>query len=84
MQASTLVSLRANAVLIALCVAASDAAWLAICGCSGHPNALESPMVCLAIIASAALVLLAVQRLAKLAFDVARLSRRISPARDGA
>ncbi|WP_157055929.1 hypothetical protein [Candidatus Burkholderia verschuerenii] len=78
MQASTLISLRANAVLIALCVAASDAAWLAICGCSGHPHALESPMVRIAILSSAAFVLIAVRRLAKLAFDAARATRRIA------
>jgi hypothetical protein len=82
MQASILISLRANAVLIALCVAASDAAWLAICGCSGHANALESPMVRAAILVSAAFVLIAVRRVAKLAFDAARASRRIAPSRD--
>jgi hypothetical protein len=78
MQASTLISLRANAVLIALCVAASDAAWLAICGCSGHPHALESPLVRLATIASAAAIVIAMRRRARLAFDAARATRRIA------
>jgi hypothetical protein len=78
MQASTLISLRANAVLIALCVAASDAAWLAICGCSGHPHALESPLVRMAIVASAAAIVIAMRRLARLAFDAARATRQIA------
>jgi hypothetical protein len=84
MRASTVMSLRANAVLIALCVAVSDAAWLAICGCSGHPQALASPVVRLATLASAAAIVIAVRRLARVAFDAARTARRIAPAQEGA
>ena len=71
MQAITLVSLRAHAVLIALCVAASDAAWLAACGCSGHPCALQSVALRMATLVSAAGVMLVVRRIAKLAFEAA-------------
>jgi len=53
MRSSTLVSLRANTVLIALCIAASDAAWLTVCGCTGHVHALENTAVRLATLASA-------------------------------
>ncbi|WP_244816695.1 hypothetical protein [Caballeronia sp. Lep1P3] len=68
MQASTLVSLRAHAVLIALCVAASDAAWLLVCGCSGHVHALQSLAVRMATLASAAGIAIFVRRIAKRAF----------------
>ena len=78
MRASTLVSLRAHAVLIALCIAASDAAWLAVCGCSGHVQALESPAVRIAALASAAAIVILVRHIARLAFDAARTSRRIA------
>lgn len=78
MQSSTLVCLRANAVLIALCIAASDAAWLTVCGCAGHVNALESTAVRLATLASAAGIVLVVRHVAKLAFDAARAARRIA------
>lgn len=78
MRASTLVSLRAHAVLIASCIAASDAAWLAVCGCCGHVQALESPAVRVAALASAAVIVFLVRRIAKLAFDAARASRRIA------
>ncbi|VXC88483.1 conserved hypothetical protein [Burkholderia sp. 8Y] len=71
MQATTLVSLRAHAMLIALCVAASDAAWLAVCGCSGHLYALQSIALRMATLVSAAGVMLVVRRIAKLAFDAA-------------
>jgi hypothetical protein len=84
MLAPVLVSLRANAVLIALCVGASDAAWLAACGCTGHPQALEAPLVRVAILASAAAFVLIVRRLARLAFDAARASRRIAWSQDHA
>jgi hypothetical protein len=84
MQASTLVSLRANAVLIALCVAASDAAWLAICGCAGNPNAIQAPLTRMATLLSAAFIVIAVRRIAKLSFDAARASRRIAWAQDAA
>jgi hypothetical protein len=77
MQASTLSSLRAHVVLIALCVAASDAAWLAICGCAGHPNALEYPATRLATLVSAAVIVIAVRRIARISFDAARASRCI-------
>ena len=77
MRASTVVSLRAHGVLIALCVAASDVAWLAVCGCSGHVHALESTTVRLATLVCAAGIALVVQRNAKLAFDAARAARRI-------
>jgi hypothetical protein len=78
MRASTLVSLRANAVLIALCVAASDAAWLTVCGCAGHAQALDSTAIRLATLLSAAGIVLAVRRIARLAFDAARTARRIA------
>ncbi|SAK68552.1 hypothetical protein AWB77_02750 [Caballeronia fortuita] len=78
MRASTLVSLRANAVLIALCVAASDAAWFTVCGCSGHVHALESTAVRFATLASAAGIVIVVRRIAKLAFDAATSARRIA------
>ncbi|WP_321799481.1 hypothetical protein [Caballeronia sp. J97] len=82
MRASTLVSLRANTVLIALCIAASDAAWLTVCGCTGHVHALETTTVRLATLASAAGIVLVVRRVAKLAFDAARAARRIAWAAD--
>jgi hypothetical protein len=82
MQASTLVSLRANAVLMALCVAVSDAAWLAVCGCAGNPNAIQSPFARLATLVSAAFIAIAVRRIARIAFDTARTSRRIAWAQD--
>jgi hypothetical protein len=78
MRATTLVCLRAHAVLIAFCVAASDAAWLAVCGCSGHVQALESTAVRVAAFASAAACVILVRHFAKLAFDAARASRRIA------
>ncbi|BCQ26089.1 hypothetical protein NK8_42730 [Caballeronia sp. NK8] len=77
MRSSTLVCLRANAVLIALCIAASDAAWLTVCGCSGHVHALESTAVRLATLVSAMGIVLVVRRIAKLAFDAARMAHRI-------
>ncbi|SAK68761.1 hypothetical protein AWB79_03604 [Caballeronia hypogeia] len=77
MRASTLVSLRAHAVLIALCVAASDAAWLAVCGCTGHVNAIQSNLVRAATLASAVAIVLVVRRAAKLAFAEAHSARRI-------
>ncbi|WP_250515738.1 hypothetical protein [Caballeronia sp. INDeC2] len=82
MRSSTLVSLRANAVLIAWCVAASDAAWLTVCGCTGHAHALESITVRLATLVSAAGIVLVVRRIAKLAFDAARMKHRIEWAAD--
>jgi hypothetical protein len=82
MQPSTLVALRAHAVLFALCVSASDAAWLMACGCAGHPHALEAPLVRLAILLCAAVCVGVVRRLARLAFDAARASRRIAWAHD--
>jgi hypothetical protein len=78
MRASTVVSLRANAVLIALCVAASDAAWLAVCGCTGHVHALETTTMRLATLGSAAGIVFIVRRIAKLEFDAARAARRIA------
>ncbi|SAK79995.1 hypothetical protein AWB76_05379 [Caballeronia temeraria] len=78
MRASTLVSLRTNAVLIALCVAASDAAWFTVCGCAGHIHAIESITVRLATLASAAGIVLIVRRIAKLEFDAARAASRIA------
>jgi hypothetical protein len=83
MQPSTLVSLRAHAVLFALCVSASDAAWLMACGCAGHPHALEAPLVRLAILLCATVSAGVVRRLARLAFDAARASRRIAWTHDG-
>ncbi|SAL61544.1 hypothetical protein AWB74_03120 [Caballeronia arvi] len=82
MRPSTLVCLRANAVLIALCVAASDAAWLAVCGCAGHVQALQTTAIRLATLTSAAGIVLVVRRLARLAFDTARSARRIAWASD--
>ncbi|SAK89702.1 hypothetical protein [Caballeronia ptereochthonis] len=78
MRASVLVSLRAHVVLIASCVATSDAAWLTACGCAGHAQALESTAVRAATLVSAAAIALIVRRTAKLAFDAARASRRIA------
>jgi hypothetical protein len=69
---------RANAVLIAMCVAVSDAAWFTVCGCSGHVQALESTAIRLATLVSAAGIVIVVRRIAKLAFDAARTSRRIA------
>ncbi|WP_144063411.1 hypothetical protein [Caballeronia insecticola] len=77
MRASTLVSLRAHVVLIAACVATSDAAWLAVCGCAGHAEALQSTTIRAATLASAAAVVFLVRRIAALAFDAARASRHI-------
>jgi len=82
MRSSTLASLRANAVLIAWCIAASDAAWLTVCGCAGHVNALGSTAVRLATLASAAGIVLVVRRIARLAFDADRSARRIAWASD--
>lgn len=78
MRASTFVSLRAHVVLIASCVAASEAAWLAACGCAGHVQALQSLAVRGAMLASAAVIALCVRHIARLAFDAARASRRIA------
>ncbi|SAK72878.1 hypothetical protein AWB75_03928 [Caballeronia catudaia] len=82
MRPSTLVCLRANAVLIALCVAASDAAWLTVCGCAGHVQALQSTAIRLATLTSAAGIVLVVRHFAKLAFDAAHTARRIAWASD--
>ncbi|SAK56027.1 hypothetical protein AWB82_02178 [Caballeronia glebae] len=82
MRASTLVSLRANAVLIALCVAASDAAGLAVCAFTGHVNAFESTTARVAALASAAGIVFVVRRVAKAEFDAARAARRIAWAAD--
>jgi hypothetical protein len=82
MRSSTLVSLRANTVLIALCIAASDAAWLTVCGCTGHVHALENTAVRLATLASAVGIVLVVRHIAKLAFDAARTAHRIAWAAD--
>ena len=84
MQATTLVSLRAHAVLIALCVAASDAAWLAVCGCSGHLYALQSLALRIATLVSAAGAMLVVRRIAKLAFDAANSRCAATHQRDDA
>jgi len=75
MHASTLVSLRAHAVLIALCVAVSDAAWLVVCGCSGHVHALQSLAVRMATLVCAGAVAVIVRRIAKLAFDATTTPR---------
>ncbi|BAN24690.1 putative uncharacterized protein [Caballeronia insecticola] len=64
-------------VLIAACVATSDAAWLAVCGCAGHAEALQSTTIRAATLASAAAVVFLVRRIAALAFDAARASRHI-------
>jgi hypothetical protein len=82
MRSSTLVSLRANAVLIALCVAASDAAWLTVCGCTGHVYALEHTAVRLATIVSALGIVIVVRRIAKLAFDAACIAHPVAWAAD--
>jgi hypothetical protein len=77
MRASTLVSLRAHAVLMASCVAASDAAWLGLCGCAGHVQALQSMSVRIATLASAVVIVLIVRHSAKLAFEAARMTRNL-------
>ncbi|BAO90328.1 hypothetical protein [Caballeronia cordobensis] len=77
MQASTVISVRANAVLIALCIAVSDAACLAMCVCSGRLPAFESTAVRMTTLASAAVIVLCVRRLAKRAFESARDSHRM-------
>ena len=78
MRASTLVSLRANAVLVALCIAASDGGWLLACGCAGHVQAIGSMTIRVATLVSAAIIVLVVRRLAKLAFDAARAARYVA------
>jgi hypothetical protein len=82
MRTFTLVALRAHAALIALCVSASDAAWLMACGCTGHAHALEAPLVRAAILLCAAMIAGIVRHLARLAFDAARASRRIAWTQD--
>ncbi|SPB16276.1 hypothetical protein NOV72_03476 [Caballeronia novacaledonica] len=82
MRSSTLVALRANTVLIALCIAVSDAAWLTVCGCSGHVHALEHTAMRVATLASALGIVIVVRRIAKLAFDAARTAHRIAWAAD--
>ncbi|KMZ13903.1 hypothetical protein BHUM_02192 [Candidatus Burkholderia humilis] len=82
MQPSTLVALHAHAVLFALWVSASDATWLMVCGCAGHPHTLDAPLVRMAVLFCAAMFAGIVRHLARLAFDAARASRRIAWTQD--
>ena len=83
MQVPTFVSMRANLVLFGLAVAVSDAAFLLVAVLAGRPETLGEPIMRLATLGAAGVVVAFVRRSARRAFDVAESSHHLVRAGNG-
>jgi hypothetical protein len=83
MQVPTFVSMRAHLVLFGLAVAVSDAAFLLVAVLAGRPESISEPVVRLATLGAAGVVVTFVRHSARRAFDVAESSHHLVRAANG-
>ena len=83
MQIPTFVSMRAHLVLFGLAVAVSDAAFLLVAVLAGRPETMSEPIVRLATLGAAGVVVTFVRHSARRAFDVAEASHHLVRAANG-